>query len=75
MSDTSTLEPPLKMADPAPATRMWVVIQKLSAARDGYTRTKDHSTRVALAGDISELVTQLKSLADLLVKEVGGSGR
>lgn len=71
MSETATaVEPPLKMADPPPATRIWVVIQKLSSARDGYTRTKDHDTRVTLAGDISDLVEQLRTLADTLVEEV-----
>ncbi len=70
MIDATAAEKPLKMADPPAATRMWAVLQKLSRARDGYTREKDHATRLTLAGDISDLVSQLRSLADTLVAEV-----
>jgi len=70
MSDSATVEKPLKMASPSPVTRMWVVLQKLTRARDEYTREKDHATLLTLAGDISDLVTQLRNLADALVAEV-----
>ncbi|MCE9568256.1 MAG: hypothetical protein K8U57_40165 [Planctomycetes bacterium] len=66
MIDAATAEKPTKMANPSPATRMWVVLQKLTRARDDYTRAKDRSTRLALAGNISDFVTQLQSLADTL---------
>jgi len=70
MIDAAVAEKPLKMADPPPATRMWVTIQKLSRSRDGYTRAKDHAMRLALAGDISDLVTQLRTLADAILEDV-----
>ncbi len=74
MIDTVAADIPLKMADPSPATRMWVVIQKLSRARDEYSRAKDHPKRLALAGEVSELVTQLRTLADAVMEEAHSRG-
>jgi len=73
MIDAAVAETPLKMADPPPATRMWVTIQKLSRARDGYSRAKDHATRLMLADEISDLVTQLRTLADAVMEDVSES--
>ncbi|MCE9561054.1 MAG: hypothetical protein K8U57_03265 [Planctomycetes bacterium] len=65
--DTTTK--PMGVANPSPVTRMWVVIQKLSQARDGYSRAKTEDTRAVLAVDISDLVTQLRTLSDALLEE------
>ena len=60
---------PTAMANPSPVTRMWVVIQKLSAARDGYSRAKTDDAKITLANDISDHVDQLRALADALLEE------
>ncbi len=44
------------------------------AAGDEFSRVKDHSARLALAGEISELVVQLRTLADGMIHEVGEPG-
>ena len=72
MNDATVKAP--ATANPPPATRMWVVIQKLSQARDGYSRSKTLETRAVLAEDISELVTELRTLADALLQEVREAG-
>jgi len=69
MNNTPQMEQPTGMAAQPPATRMWPVMQKLLRSRDAYARAKDQDTRLAEAGEISDLVTELRTLADTLLEE------
>jgi len=69
MNDTAHHEQPTGLAAQPPATRMWAIIQKLSQARDAYARAKECDTRMNSAANISNLVDELRTLADLLMDE------
>jgi len=73
MNDTAHQVQPTGLAAQPPATRMWAIIQKLSQARDAYARAKERDTRMTSAANISNLVDELRSLADLLAEESAAS--
>jgi len=73
MNDTGHQERPTGLAAQPPATRMWAIIQKLSQARDAYARAKERDTRLHSATNISNLVEELRSLADMLMDESAAS--
>lgn len=73
MNDAAHQEQPTGLAAQPPATRMWAVIQKLSQARDIYARSKERDTRLNSAANISNLVDELRTLADTLVEESSAS--
>lgn len=77
MADASTTGTLAGPAVPPPATRIWAVLQRLLRVRDAYSRAKDPAARLTLAAELSDLVDELRALADAVVAEArsaaGGS--